>query len=121
MRTTSTSTASMPYPSLDIASHEFTERFKGSVSDAETAPEIKLMIAVMRDSLRCLEKYRGKSDPQDRRRFQTEADWVLSDDKNGLYDFARVCESLDLEPGAVRSLLCLTNAPARQSARRLAA
>jgi hypothetical protein len=82
--------------------------------DADTPPEHRLMIAIFRDAIRCIEKNRNARDFRGRRLFQQDAQWTLSDDTGWVHAFARVCETLDLEPNAVRSALGLlpTRAPA---------
>ena len=66
------------------------------------------MIALIRDALRCIAKYRYARDKRGKRLFAQETQWVLSDDADWLYAFVRVCESLDLDPNAVRRSLGLT-------------
>jgi len=74
----------------------------------EVLPEQRLMIALVRDALRCIERYRYARDTRGKRLFAQEAQWVLSNDTDWLFAFARVCESLDLDPDAVRRTLRLS-------------
>lgn len=80
---------------------------EASARASETPPEHRLMIALMRDAIRCIERYRCACDSLGRRRFEQELDWILSDDTDRLYAFARICETLGLEPDAVRRSLGL--------------
>jgi hypothetical protein len=72
-------------------------------------PERRLMVALVRDAIRCIEKYRTARDTRGKRLFAKEAQWMLSDDDDSLYAFVRVCETLDLNPDAVRHSLGLVS------------
>ena len=98
---------SMPDLSHDVAQRNTLLRSEHSVPYSELLPEQRLMIALVRDALRCIERYRYARDTRGRRLFAQEAQWVLSNDTDWLYAFARVCESLDLDPEAVRRTLKL--------------
>jgi hypothetical protein len=75
------------------------------------APEQRLMIAVLRDAVDCVEKHRCTTDRQCRRRFREEVEWFLSEDTDWPYSFECICEALGLDASAVRHSLRLT--PAR--------
>ena len=79
------------------------ERF----SPPSDLPERRLMVALVRDAIRCIEKYRNARDTRGKRLFAREAQWMLSDDNESFYAFVRVCETLDLNPEAVRDSLGL--------------
>lgn len=98
---------SMPDLSQDVAQRNVLLRSDVSVPTAELLPEQRLMIALVRDALRCIERYRYARDTRGRRLFAQEAQWVLSNDTDWLYAFTRCCESLDLDPEAVRRTLRL--------------
>ncbi|MFN2427302.1 MAG: hypothetical protein ABR587_12750 [Candidatus Binatia bacterium] len=68
-------------------------------------PERRLMVALVADAVRCIEKYRTASDSRSKARFAKEVQWMLSDEKDSLFAFIRVCEILDLDPVAVRCSL----------------
>ena len=68
-------------------------------------PERRLMIAILRDAMRCIEKYRNARDFRGKRLYDLEKEWMLSDDTSWLHAFARVCETLGLDPDAVRRSL----------------
>jgi hypothetical protein len=101
------SDSSMPDLSHDVAQRSTLLRSEQSVPASELLPEQRLMIALVRDALRCIERYRYARDTRGRRLFAQEAQWVLSNDTDWLFAFARVCESLDLDPDAVRRTLRL--------------
>jgi len=69
------------------------------------------MIALVRDAIRCIEKYRHARDFRGKRLFAQDSEWMLSNDTTWIYAFARVCETLDLDPDAVRIALGLLPAP----------
>jgi len=72
------------------------------------APERRLMVALVADAIRCIEKYRNARDSRSRSRYAKEVQWMLSDDKDSIFAFIRVCEILDLDPVAVRDSLGLS-------------
>jgi len=73
--------------------------------ETEPLPEQRLMIAMIRDAIRRVERYRLANDKRSKRFLAQEIQWLRSDAANRLYDFVRICEALDLEPNAVRRSL----------------
>jgi hypothetical protein len=64
-------------------------------------PEQRLMAAVLDDAI---DVYRHPA--RHRRRARREAEtWLRSDDQSWLFSFARICETLGLDPHAVRASL----------------
>lgn len=84
--------------------------------DDETPPERRLMVALLRDSIRAILKYRQVRDSRGRRVLAEEIRWVLSNDMSHFCSFARVCEAIDLDPQSVRRSLGLdtTGTPPRR-------
>ncbi|HXC50939.1 MAG TPA: hypothetical protein VN634_08650 [Candidatus Limnocylindrales bacterium] len=82
-------------------------RREHSSPHSDIPPERRLLVALMRDAMRCIDKYRHARDSQGRRRFEQDAEWILSNDASWVYAFVRVCEALDLDPPAVRRSLGL--------------
>jgi hypothetical protein len=78
------------------------------------APEQRLMTAVLRDALECVEKYRFAADTYGRRTFFEAKQWFLADETEWPYCFERICETLDLDSNVVRQRLRV--APACQPA-----
>lgn len=70
-------------------------------------PEQRLMMALVRDAVQCIEKHRFAQTLHGRRLFARDAEWILSDDKNWLYAFAKICDTLELDADAVRRALGL--------------
>jgi len=86
-------------------------------SQSDTPPEHRLMIALVRDAVRSIEKYRHARDFRGKRLFAQDSDWVLSNDTGWIYAFLRVCETLNLDPDSVRIALGLLPAgPVRRVA-----
>jgi len=79
------------------------------------APEERLMIAVLRDALDCLEKYRFATGRQGRRLFYETRRWFLADDTRWPYSFERICGALDLEASAVRRRITMRAVAQRTS------
>ena len=101
---------SMPYvhdAPYDAFQRTVPLRSEHSTPHSDVPPEHRLMIALLRDALRRVEKYRHARDFRGKRLFAQEAEWILSNDTSWIYAFARVCETLDLDPGAVRRSLGL--------------
>lgn len=96
---------SIPEVPYDVAQRNMSLRSERSTPNVETPPEHRLMIALVRDAMRCIERYRHARDSRGKRLFAQESEWILSDDVDWLYSFARVCETLDLDPDAVRHSL----------------
>lgn len=112
------SDSGLPESPSNVISRGAMLRNESAATDRETAPEKKLMIAILRDSMRCVERYRGAKNPSGRRCYQREAEWILSDDTSHVHGFVRVCESLDLETEAVRRTFRLGESAARLPGRR---
>lgn len=93
--------------SCDVLQRSLLMRADHFAGDPETAPERKLMIALVRDAIRCIDRYRHAGDSRGKRLFADEARWVLSNDTSWIFSFARVCETLDLDREAVRRSLRL--------------
>lgn len=105
---------------FDVAERAMSLRSEHGSGDSDIPPERRLMIALLRDSIRSVVKYREARDSRGRRLFAEESGWILSDDMNWIYAFARVCEALDLDPEMVRrSLGLLSGAVSRRSPREI--
>lgn len=76
------------------------------------APEHRLMMAVLNDAVRCVEKYRSLADARGRRLFHEAQQWLLAAESHWPYSFEHICAVLDLDANAVRHRLRL--APKRQ-------
>jgi hypothetical protein len=71
------------------------------------APEHRLMMAVLDDAVRGVEKYRFPTDARGRRLFREAKQWLLAAEPHWPYSFERICAVLDLDANAVRHRLRL--------------
>lgn len=71
------------------------------------APEHRLMMAVLEDAVRCVEKYRVATYARDRRLFHEAKQWLLAAELRWPYSFECICAVLDLDADAVRNRLRL--------------
>jgi hypothetical protein len=71
------------------------------------APEHRLMMAVVDDALRCIERHRCSTKARGRRLFQEVKEWLLAEDPHLPYSFEHICAVLDLDADAVRERLRL--------------
>ena len=71
------------------------------------SPEERLMMAVLRDALDCLEDYRFATDAQGQRLFSEAEQWFLDYEAHWPYSFECICAALDLDSEAVRQRLRL--------------
>lgn len=98
---------SVPQVPYDVTQRTLLLRAEHSSPSSDTPPEHRLMIAMVRDAIRCIEKYRHARDFRGKRLFAQDCEWMLSNDNSWIYAFVRICETLDLEPDAVRHALGL--------------
>ena len=71
------------------------------------SPEQRLMVAVLRDALDCIEKYRFVTSRRGSRCFREAQQWFLADEPSWPYSFESICGILDLDADAVRQRLRL--------------
>jgi hypothetical protein len=102
----------------DVAESGMSFRSAHCDDQGEVPPEHRLMVALVRDSIRSILKYRQARDLRGRRLLAEETRWMLSNDMSWFCAFARVCEVLDLDPEAVRRSLGLVSSGTPQRLRR---
>ncbi|MEO8603449.1 MAG: hypothetical protein ABI629_12805 [bacterium] len=76
------------------------------------APERRLMMAILADVIRCIEKYRSHTDARGRRMFVQAKQWLVAEEPSWPYSFQHICDLLDLEANAVRYRLLWAPRPA---------
>jgi hypothetical protein len=81
------------------------------VRRGRSAPERRLMVAVLQDAIECIERHRCAKDRRRQRLFDEVRQWLLSEQTDWLYSFARICEVLDLDANAVRHQLRVVPGP----------
>jgi hypothetical protein len=65
-------------------------------------PELRLMLVVLQDALRCLTKYAQSRNEKGRTVFQETEKWVFATAEDGVFSFNSICEALGLDPGYIR-------------------
>jgi hypothetical protein len=75
------------------------------------SPEQELMMAILEDAVRCIDRYRFPKDAPGRRMFLEARHWLLASEPQWPYSFECICAALDLDAGAVLQRVGL--APAR--------
>lgn len=72
----------------------------------------RLMVAVLEEAAACIAAT-GDRDVHVRRRRRDAARWLRSDDRSGLFSFASICDTLGIEPPAIRDHLLVEGPVAR--------
>lgn len=67
--------------------------------------EKRLMIAILKDAVECLEKYRGSRGGAGKISYQSAIEWVEDTDTDWLYSFTNICELLGFDPDYLREQL----------------
>jgi len=67
--------------------------------------EKRLMIAILKDAVECLEKYRGSRTSVGRVSYQSAIEWVEDTDTDWLYSFTNICDLLGFDPHYLREQL----------------
>jgi hypothetical protein len=64
--------------------------------------ERALMVAVLEEAILCFQKNVLGRTTRQRRLFREAEEWLMSDDRSGLYTFGRICDIAGLEPDYIR-------------------
>jgi hypothetical protein len=67
--------------------------------------EERLMLAVLKDAVECIERYRHEYGARSRATYDDALRWVRGNDRTWLFSFENVCLGLSLDPSRLRSLL----------------
>jgi len=67
--------------------------------------EKRLMIAILKDAVECLEKYRSSRTSVGRVSYQSAIEWVEDTDTDWLYSFTNICDLLGFDPHYLREQL----------------
>lgn len=65
-------------------------------------PESRLMLVVLQDALRCLDKYFLTKNRKGKTLFQETEAWVFAANEDWVFSFNNVCEALGFNPAYVR-------------------
>ncbi len=67
--------------------------------------EKRLMIAVLKDAVECLEKYRGSRNSVARSNYKNAIEWVMDNGTDWLFSFTNICDLLGFDPQYLRDVL----------------
>ena len=67
--------------------------------------EKRLMIAVLKDAVECLDKYRGSRSSSGRCHYENAIEWVQDTDTDWLFSFTNICDLLGFDPEYLREVL----------------
>jgi hypothetical protein len=67
--------------------------------------EKRLMIAILKDAVECLEKYRESRSDTGKISYQNAIEWVEDTDTEWLYSFTNICDLLGFDPHYLREQL----------------
>ena len=67
--------------------------------------EKRLMIAILKDAVECLEKYRESRSDTGKISYQNAIEWVEDTDTEWLYSFTSICDLLGFDPHYLREQL----------------
>jgi hypothetical protein len=69
--------------------------------------EERLMLAVLKDAVECIERYRTGCGVHSRPTYDEALQWVRTHDRIWPFSFENICLGLDLDPDRLRSFLVL--------------
>jgi hypothetical protein len=69
---------------------------------ANTGREERLMLAVLRDAVECLQLHALSECAWEKQLFREAERWILATNSNWLFSFENICETLQLDPGYIR-------------------
>jgi hypothetical protein len=67
--------------------------------------EKRLMIAILKDAVECLDKYRGARSTSGRSNYLNALSWVEDTSTDWLFSFTNICDLLGFDPDYMRGVL----------------
>lgn len=67
--------------------------------------EKRLMIAIFKDAVECLDKYRHTRSSAGRSQYESAIEWVKDTDTDWLFSFTNICDLLEFDPDYMREVL----------------
>jgi len=67
--------------------------------------EKRLMIAILKDAVECLDKYRGARSSAGRSHYENALEWVEDKGTEWLFSFTNICDLLGFDPDYLREVL----------------
>jgi hypothetical protein len=80
-------------------------QFLATFTKISLEPERLLMLAVLEDAIKCLEKYASLKSGGNRKLFDEAIDWIRAEDADWLFSFNNVCDALGLNARRLRVAL----------------
>lgn len=68
-------------------------------------PLRRLMVAILVDAIRCIQTKFDARQPARRQDYADARLWISSDDDRAVFSFKAVCDTLDIDPNAIRQYL----------------
>lgn len=99
MESESSDLSSLFAPSILTPDQYYDERRDDSV----LRPIKRLMLAILEDALRCIQRHADARSGACRRMYREAEQWLCSESGNALFSFTMVCETLGIEPKYLRS------------------
>ncbi|MEE9143882.1 MAG: hypothetical protein V3U06_03820 [Candidatus Binatia bacterium] len=63
------------------------------------------MIAILKDAVECLDKYRGAKSSAGRALYENAVEWIEDKSTGWLFSFSNICDLLDFDPEYLRKFL----------------
>ena len=79
--------------------------------------EKRLMIAILKDAVECLNKYRGARSSFGSRQYENALEWIEDDGTQWLFSFNNICDLLGFDPDYLRKVLIKKESRYANSAR----
>ena len=67
--------------------------------------EKRLMIAIFKDAVECLDKYRDSRSSSGQSQYQSALEWVQDKNTDWLFSFTNICDLLGFDPDYLREVL----------------
>src|SRR3989337_1115251 len=67
--------------------------------------EKRLMIAILKDAVECLDKYRSARNSAGRSHYENALEWVQDKGTDWLFSFTNICDLLGFDPDYLREVL----------------
>ena len=74
-------------------------------ANRKPTPELRLLVAVMQEAIKCVEKYRFATNQRGQRIFREVTQWLYAGLSDWPYSFEQICDHLDLDANSVRRQL----------------
>ena len=79
--------------------------------------EKRLMIAIFKDAIECLEKYRSSRSSSGQIQYQNALEWVEDQGTEWLFSFSNICDLLGFDPEYIRKVLLKRERSFKKTAR----